>query len=201
MFPQVITAPGIFFRVCDPLTSQIVSWRRDVDEAVMRYQLGRRSSVLVCGLQDQGMTHITEMPARGEFMPYYGMTGGGFTFVFHPVDEQVEVNVEATVSEHPLFHPNPIAPLKLAAPDSMISQAEVYENIGTVAPDDTMTYLPEFLFGFYGKFMNVFREWEWYSEDVEKYDFVFVPTSVGTMANVRHRESGSLLDLTRDVNW
>lgn len=201
MFPQVITAPGIFFRVCDPLTSQIVTWRRDVDEAVMRYQLGRRSSVLVCGLQDQGMTHITEMPARGEFMPYYGMIGGGFTFVFHPVQEQVEVIVEATVSEHPLFHPSPIVPLKLAAPDSMITQAEVYENIGTVAPDDTMTYLPEFLFGFYGKFMKVFREWEWYSEDVEKYDFVFVPTSVGTMANVRHRESGSLLDLTRDVNW
>jgi hypothetical protein len=201
MFPQIITVPGIFFHVRDPLTSELVSWRRDVDEAVMRYQLGRRSQILVCGLQDQGMTHITEMPERGKFMPYYGMIGGGFTFIFHPAGELTEITVETVASENPLLHPEPIEPLKLSAPDLLLTQAEVYENIGTVSPDDTMTYLPEFLFGFYGEFLDMFHKWEWYSEDVEKYDFIFVPTSVGTMVNVRHQESGSILDLTRDVSW
>ncbi len=64
-----------------------------------------------------------------------------------------------------------------------------------------MTYLPEFLFGFYGKFIDIFRDWEWYSEDAEKYDFIFSPSSVGTAVTVCHRESGSLLELTRDVEW
>lgn len=201
MAGQLVTSRGIFFRVRDPFTSQIVSWRRNVDEAVMRYQLGRSSQILVCGLQGQGLTHITEMPTRGEYMPYYGVIGGGFEFAFHPAGELTEITVEAAVSKHPMFHPDPIEPLRLAIPAVMLTQAEVLENIGTVAPADATTYLPEFLFGFYGQFMDMFHEWKWYSEDVEKYDFIFVPTSVGTMAIVRHRASGSLLDLTRDVQW
>ena len=201
MLDHFVTAPGIFFQVCDPLTSQIVSWRRDVDESVLRYQLGRRSNVLVCGLQDQGMTHITEMPTRGKFTPYYGIIGGGFSFVFHPAGELTELTVEASISGHPLFHPAQIEPLKLTVPNAMLMQAEVYANVGTVGPDDMLTYLPEFLFGFYAKFLDAYRAWEWYSEDVERYDFIFFPTSVGTMVSVRYRESGSLLDLTRDVEW
>jgi hypothetical protein len=157
MAGQLVISWGIFFRICDPFTSQIVSWRRDVDEAVMRYQLGQRSKILVCSLQDQGLTHITEMPARGEFMPYYGVIGGGFEFVFHPAGELTEITIEAAVSKHPMFHPDPIEPLRLAVPDAMLTQAEVLENIGTVAPDDATTYLPEFLFGFYGQFMDIFH--------------------------------------------
>ncbi len=201
MAGQLVTSRGIFFRVRDPFTSQIVSWRRGVDEAVMRYQLGRSSQILVFGLRDQGLTNITEMPARGEFMPYYGVIGGGFEFVLHPAGELTEVTVEAAVSQHPMFHPDPIEPLRLAIPAAMHTQAEVLENIGTVAPNDATTYLPEFLFGFYGQFIDIFHGWEWYSEDAGKYDFIFVPTSVGTMVSIRHRESESLLDLTRDVQW
>lgn len=201
MTGRFVTSRGIFFRVRDPFTSQIVSWRRDVDEAVMRYQLGRRSRILVCGLRDQGLTHITEMPARGEFMPYYGVIGGGFEFIFHSAGELTEITVEAAVSQHPMFHPDPIEPLQLAISAAMLTQAEVLETIGTVAPGEATTYLPEFLFGFYGQFMDIFHGWKWYSEDAEKYDFTFVPTSVGTMASIRHRKSKSVLDLTRDVKW
>lgn len=201
MIGQLAASPGIFFRVRDPLTSQMVSWRRDVDEAVMRYQLGRRSEILVIGLQDQGLTHISEMPERGRFVPYYGMVGGGFAFTFHPVGEVVEISVDAVFSGNPMFHPGPIEPLRLVAPNIMLAQAEVYENAGTTGPEDALTYLPEFLFGFYGEFMDIFRSWEWYSEDSEKYDFIFSPSSVGTAATVHHRENGSLIELTRDVEW
>ncbi len=107
MIDHLVTSPGIFFCVRDPLTSQIVSWRRDVDEAVMRYQLRRRLEILVIGLQDRGFTSISEMPERGQFMPYYGMVGGGFTFTFHPVGEQTEIAAEAVFSGSPVFHPEP----------------------------------------------------------------------------------------------
>lgn len=83
----------------------------------------------------------------------------------------------------------------------MLRQAEVYKHIGIVGPDDTLIYLPEFLFGFYSKYLDMYHEWEWYNEDFEKLDFIFAPTSVGTMVSVLHRESGALLDLTRDFEW
>jgi len=167
----------------------------------MRYQLSLHSPILVCGLQGQGMTHIAEMPERGQFMPDYGMIGGSFMFVFHPMSESVEITVETSASEHPLLHSEPIEPLKLTVPDALLTQAEVIQNIGFVAPDDVLTYSPEFLFGFYGEFLEMFRKWEKYSKDMGMYDFSFTLTSIGTMMVVSHRESKSLLDLTRDVNW
>jgi len=201
MVGQFVTAPGILFQVRDPFTSQIVSWRRDVDEAVMRYQLGRRPNIPVIGLQGQGFTQISELPEKGQFVPFYGDIGGGFSFVFHPAGEVTELTIGTSVSKHPMFHPDPIEPLKLTVPDSLIRQAEVYKYIGVVGPNDTLTDLPEFLFGFYGEYLDMYRAWKWYSEDVENFDFIFAPTSVGTMAHVLHRESGTVLDLTRDFNW
>lgn len=88
---QLVTRPGIFFCIRDPYTSQIVSWRRDVDEAVMRNQLGRSSNIPVIGLQGQGITQISELSERGKFVPYYGEVGGGFSFVFHPAGEVTEL--------------------------------------------------------------------------------------------------------------
>lgn len=196
-----VTCPGIFFRIRDPYTSQIVSWKREVDEAVMRYQLGRSSSIPAFGLQDQGLTQISELPERGKFVPFYGDIGGGFSFFFHPAREVTELVIETAVSGHPFFHPDPIEPLKLKMPNAMLRQAEVYKHIGTVGPDDTLVDLTEFLFGFYREYLDKYRAWEWYNEDVEKFDFMFAPTSVGTMVNVLHRESGELLDLTRDFEW
>jgi hypothetical protein len=198
---ELASCPGIFFRIRDPFVSQIVSWRRDVDEAVMRFQLGRSSSIPVFGLQGQGLTQISELPERGKFAPFYGDVGGGFSFVFHPAGKVTELMIETAVSKHPMFHPDPIEPLKLTIPKSMLTEAEVYKHIGIVGPDDTLTYLPEFLFGFYGEYLDMYREWEWHNEDVKKFDFIFAPTSVGTMVNVLHRESGALLDLTRNFEW
>jgi hypothetical protein len=201
MTGQIVKTPGIFFRVRDPLTSQMVSWRRDVDEAVLRHQLRRGGQVLIVGLDGRGITHISEIPERGKVMPFYGSFGGGFTFTFHPAGEKTEITVEAVFGGSPIFHPDPIEPLELTAPQIMLAEAEVYENVGTTGPDDALTYLPEFLFGFYGKFMDIFRAWEWYSEDSEMYDFIFSTSSVGTAVTLRHRESGSLVELTRDVEW
>lgn len=201
MNSQLVSCPGIFFRIRDPYTSQIVSWRRDVDEAVLRYQLGRSREIMAFGLDGQGLTTISEMPERGKAIPYYGTVGGGFEFAFHPMGDQTEVTIGAVFEGHPLFHPDPIEPIGFIIPNIMLPQAEVYEHVGTTGPDDVLTYLPEFLFGFYGKYLSIFREWEWYSEDLEKYDFLFSPTSVGTAALVRHRKSDTLLDLMRDADW
>ena len=201
MVGELTTCRGIFFCIHDPFTSQIVSWRRDIDEAVLRYQLGRSSEIMAIGLDGEGLTTISEMPERGKAIPYYGTVGGGFEFAFHPMDNLTEIMVDAVFAGHPFFHPDPIAPLRIITSDIILSQAEVYEHVGTTGPDDVITYLPEFLFGFYGKYLSTFREWEWYSEDMRKYDFLFSPTSVGTAALVRHRESDTLLDLTRDANW
>lgn len=85
MIGRLVTSSGIFFRIRDPFTSQIVAWRQDVDEAVLRYQLGQRPEIMAIGLDGQGLTRISEIPERGRFMSYYGMAGGGFTFTFHPV--------------------------------------------------------------------------------------------------------------------
>jgi len=201
MVNQLVSCPGIFFRLCEPYTSQIISWRRDVDEAVMRYQLGRSPKISVIGLQGQGWIHISEMPEQGEFIPFYGDTGGGFEFIFHPAGGQTDLKVEATFSGHPMFHPDPIEPLKLTAPNMFLSLAEVYPNVGTTGPDDALPDASEFLFGFYNDIMDMYRKWEWYDEDLEKFEFSFAPTSIGVMALVRYRENSALLDLTRDLNW
>ena len=117
MISELVICPGIFFCIRDPFTSQIVSWRRDVDEAVLRYQLGQSSEIMAIGLDGQGLTTISEMPKRCKAIPYYGTVGGGFEFAFHPAGNQTEITVGAVFAGHPFFHPDPIEALRIITPD------------------------------------------------------------------------------------
>ena len=155
--------------------SQIVSWRRDVEETVIRCQFERSSQVLVLGLYQHGVTHISEKPEWGKYMPYFGMTSGGFEFAFHPTGGKIELTVSAVPGLQRMVHPNSVEPLKLAFSGNVVHAAEVHEGVGTTGLDDMILYLPEFLFGFYGKFFDTFRAWKMYNEDYEQLEFVLCP--------------------------
>ena len=84
---------------------------------------------------------------------------------------------------------------------SIKSLSGVLINISLLAPHDNDFNAGENYFGFYGDFFTIFNNWQWYSEDVEAFEFSFVPTSVGCLVRILRGENGETLDLTHDVNW
>ncbi len=196
------TLPGIFFPVRGDAARALAAWRYDTDSRIIRAHLQKRGFALVNNLvTGRHMERITEMPEPGTATPHIGMTGGGFTYRFTEHGGRLHLTAECYSTGFPPIAVDDLAPHQAALPDAPWWQVPFRPGVELAYPEETLRLQGEYLFGFGGSFLHLFRGWAWYSEDPEPFDFAFSPSSVGCAILITHTQSGQALDLTAHVDW
>jgi hypothetical protein len=196
---------GILINIDTEYSAQIIDWVQEIDWRIIKRQieLGAKPTVLYKASDDSfpRFHHLEEIPKeRGIYRPHYGDTGGGFEYIFRATPEGTKVS---GYSQGAKFYRVEAPPLELTLPQAIEIQIseELQKNFGLLYPHDNNFKQGENHFGFYGEFFTIFHNWQWYSEDIEAFEFSFVPMSIGCLGHISHLQSNETLDLTRDVNW
>ena len=199
--------PGIQIRI-DKINSQrIRKWLRDIDWQIISSRIAKNGNITARDYKppDGGHSrfhHLEELPTeRGRFRPHYGDVGGGFEYYLrsHPQGTKLIGTCERVGFFYKITSP----PLELILPNKIELQVyeEPSEGGGFIYPHDNQFIDGENTLGFYGDFFKLFHNWEWYSENIKPFEFVFVPMSIGCLFKVLHLETNTLLDLTKDIDW
>jgi hypothetical protein len=195
--------PGILFRIEPSYTRKIAAWVEEIDWQILKSSIEKRGGALALDWQNTGQSgffkSLTEMPTeRGRYRPHYGDFGGGFEYSLHPSPGFIAVKARTLVKD---AYGQEFAPFEFSLPGRVETSISKASPSGLYYPHDSRLTDGETKFGFSGEFYAGFRTWEWYSEDLERYDFQFYPLSVGCLIHVIDLEQQSLLDLTKDIEW
>lgn len=197
--------PGILINLNPEDSAYLINWVHEIDWRIIAAQIERKGTATVFyktpGDSFPSFHQLNELPEeRGLYRPHYGDTGGGFEYVFRAMPEGTQVS---GYSQGAKFYRIEASPLEIVLPLQIESQVpeELQKGYGILAPHDNAFNAGGNPFGFYGDFFSIFHNWQWYSEDIETFEFSFVPTSIGCLVRILHVESGETLNLTKDVNW
>ena len=196
---------GIQINLSPEDSAHLINWVHEIDWRIIADQIERKGTATVFyktpGDSFPSFHQLNELPEeRGLYRPHYGDTGGGFEYIFRAMPEGTQVS---GYSQGAKFYHIEAPPLEIVLPLKIESQVPeaLQTGYGILAPHDNDFNAGENYFGFYGDFFTIFNNWQWYSEDVEAFEFSFVPTSVGCLVRILCDENGETLDLTHDVNW
>ena len=197
--------PGILINLCPEDSAHLINWVQEIDWRIIKRQIERGGTPTVfykaSGETFARFVHLEELPEeRGIYRPHYGDIGGGFEYIFRAAPEGTKVS---GYSQGAKFYRIEAPPLEITFPQKIEIEIpeKLQENFGILSPHDNHFKEGETQFGFYGKFFSIFHNWQWYGEDVEAFEFSFVPTSIGCLVSVLHVQSNEALDLTGDVDW
>jgi hypothetical protein len=197
--------PGILFRIDATNSLHLREWVQETDWQIIASQIEKRGVAIVLDMQpDQGefpfhLGQIREIPSkRGRYRPHYGNFGGGFEFCFRPQIDGIVLTASCLAKK---AEGEILPSFKLHLFTKVELQIEYLYRTGLIYVHDANFTEGENNFGFFGEFYEKFRAWEWYGEDLTAFEFWFAPLSVGCLMRVLHARSGSLLDLTKDVDW
>jgi len=194
--------PGILFRIDPETSSQIRAWIEELDWQYIKERIERTGRCMVKKIHrkpsDRYISLIDTMPEQpGIYRPQTADVGGETVYRFCPQTDTVELNTQV-LYVIPNVAERPVRSITLAQPPE--HQLE--------AGDFDILYIKEIrfgdcenLFGFTGEYFDIFRAWERYSPNVEDFEFVFQPLTIGCEVLVIHVASGERLHLTANVDW
>jgi hypothetical protein len=198
-------APGILFRIDAANSLYLSEWVQETDWQIITSQIKKRGVAMILDMQPDrggfpfGLGQIREIPSeRGRYRPHYGDFGGGFEFCFRPQIDGIALTASCLAKT---AEGEGLPSLKLHLPGIVEFQVAYFHRTGLAYVHNSIFAEGENSFGFYDEFYELFRAWEWYGEDMTSFEFWFAPLSVGCLMRVLHTRSGSLLDLTKDVDW
>lgn len=196
---------GILINLNPENSAHLINWVQEIDWRIIAAQIERKGTATVFYKTPDdsfpSFHQLNELPEkRGLYRPHYGDTGGGFEYAFRATSKGTQIS---GYSQGAKFYRIEAPPLEIVLPLKIESQVpeELQKGYGILAPHDNDFNKGANHFGFYGDFFAIFNNWQRYSEDVEAFEFSFVPTSIGCLVRILHLESGETLDLTQDVNW
>ena len=199
------TTSGVLINLSTEDSAQLIEWVQEIDWRIIKRQIERGGKPTVLykahGEAFSRFVRLEEIPAeRGVYRPHYGDTGGGFEYIFRDTPKGIKVS---GYSHGARFYKVEAPPLEIALPQAIEKQipAELQKNFALLYPHDNNFNKGENQFGFYGEFLSIFQNWQWYSEDTEAFEFSFVPMSIGCLVRISHIKSNETLDLTKDVDW
>ena len=200
------TQSGILINLSPEDSAQLINWVQEIDWRIIKRQIERGGTPTVFykapGEAFARFVRLEELPEeRGLYRPHYGDTGGGFEYTFRATTP--EGTKVSGYSQAAKFYRIEAPPLELTLPQKIENQIpeRLQENFGILDPHDNSFKQGDNHFGFHGEFFSIFHNWQWYNEDVEAFEFSFVPMSIGCLVRILHLESNTLLDLTKDVEW
>lgn len=197
---------GILINLSPEDSAQLIQWVHEVDWRIITSQINKKGKAMVFYKTPDdsfpNLHHLAEIPEkRGVYRPYYGDVGGGFEYVFRATTTG-GIKISG-YSQGAKFYKIEAPPLEITISQKI--ETDIPERFqvgyGILAPSDNYFKAGENQFGFYGEFFSAFHQWRWYSEDIELFEFSFVPMSIGCLVRVLHIDSNETLDLTQNVNW
>ena len=185
----------IVFQINGEPYTQIVDWQRRTDHLIIKHQIETCGRALVVGLRGQaGRQQITEVPEPGEAAPWYGVTGGGYAYVFTPLAVGCALWVESSAS-HTFVYSGSIAPVEFYLPDRIVAVTAPESSAGRFAYEDTGQ---AYHFRITGRDYQELAAWPAFGEPLAEYSYRFVPTTIGTLITVTHHTTAVSLRLRED---
>ena len=167
----------------------------------MQNEINKHGVITVIQYQGKyGFHRINEVPKlAGTATPYYGTTGGVYNFIFNVTDDDTALRIrhslgsnfklkpyETALGTHPQFesHSEPTDHWFLNRLETIIEKRE-----------------KDFRFYIDGEIYANLLAIGWKKENIQDYQYKFIPTSVGCQIIVRHIASTQTFDLTENIEW
>jgi len=198
---------GLVFHINDEAYQRVKAYRQEMDLRAIQDQITRRGFAMLISYRGQrGFERISQVPAMGEAVPWYGSVDAAYRYTCRPEPAGWTLRVENLASGMSFFCAEllpalelhlagliQLAPAKPPAPGSspfprawIFREDEALEQLILTIPAELTAQL---------------AAWPRWGDPLSAYEFVFTPGSIGTMIHVRHLPNGEELDLTEDANW
>lgn len=186
---------------------QIMTWQREINQAILRHQIETRGQALVTRLGDEiGVRKIDTLPEPGQAEPYFGALGGAYRYTFHPLVGGCELEVVNLMGGFAFYYPERFPPLHLFLfdPPEMIetNEDETQDRMLDEELDNLFEHDPQagtMRFNVSPLLYQTFIDWAWSRRPLHAYDFIFTPNEGGCLIQVRSREGKVVLDLTQEA--
>jgi len=197
----------IVFQISGADYQQVHHYRQEMDLRVIQDQIARRGYAILISLHGQhGFDRISKLPALGEAVPWYGNVDSAYRYTCRPEASGFSLRVENLAGGLSMFCAEVLPSLELHLVDEMqirpakppapgrspfprtwfFREEESLQKLTLTIPPDLTAHL---------------AAWQCWGEPPTEYEFIFVPSSIGTAIHTRHLTCGEVLDLTRDVKW
>jgi hypothetical protein len=198
---------GLVFHINDEAYQRVKAYRQEMDLRAIQDQITRRGFAMLISYRGQrGFERISQVPALGEAVPWYGNVDAAYRYTCRPEPAGWSLRVENLASGMSFFCAELLPALELhlegtiqpvptkppASNRSPFPRAWIFRD--DEALDKLTLTIP-------AELTAQLAAWPRWGELLSAYEFEFTPGSIGTMIHARHLPSGEELDLTRDANW
>jgi len=201
MLPYSISYESLHFNIPATKVNDIAAWVLLSDEAYMQNEINKHGVTTVIKYQGKvGFHRINEVPKQaGTATPYYGTTGGAYNFIFNVIDDDTTLRIRHALGSQLKLKPYETA---LGTQHQFESQAEATDR-WFMNRLETIIENREKDFRFYidGEIYANLLATGWKKENVQDYNYKFIPTSVGCQIIIRHIATSQTYNLTENIEW
>jgi hypothetical protein len=204
-----LTHEGIRFQLSGEPLDRVITWQREVDLLVFRYQIETHApAIVVYHPKLRFPQSLTEVPKPGEAIPYYGSFSQAYVFTFLPYGRACRLKAENFCSQLGHRYPKDLPSLELELPESIQIETYAsrelwagpgwawwYDDPAAESASDTITFAID------GEMYDRMVDWGWDRDRLDTYAYQFWPLSVGCEIVVRDTTTGEEERLTKDVCW
>lgn len=201
MLPYSITYESLYFHIPAAKVDGIAAWVLLSDEAYMQNEINKHGVTTVIKYQGKvGFQRINEVPKQaGMATPYYGTTGGAYHFIFNVKDDDTTLRIRHALGSNFKLKPYETT---LGTQAQFESQSESTDRwfmnrLETVIEKRT----EDFRFYIDGEIYANLLAIGWKKENIQDYQYKFIPTTVGCRIIIRHIASDQTFDLTENIEW
>jgi len=201
VLPHSKSYESLYFHIPAAKVNDIAEWVLHSDEAYMQDEINKHGVTTVIQYQGKlGFQRINEVPKQaGTATPYYGTTGGAYQFIFNPQEDDTTLRIRHTLGNRLKLKPYETA---LGTRAQFESQPEPTDH-WFMNRLETLIENREKDFNFYidGEIHANLLATGWQKENIQDYQYKFIPTSVGCQIIIRHIASTQTFDLTKNIEW
>lgn len=202
-----LTVSELIFRITGEAYAQVVRYRQEMNYQIIRDQIERKGRAMIERYRgERRFGPISDLPAIGEAVPWYGDVGTGYSYTLRPQVQGCMLKIENVANGKSFFCSKALPPQEIHTPVGPVLKTftdgtgkDSPRHVGYAFVEDEDA--GELLLSITADLYPLLAAWSHYGKALRQYEFIFGPLTVGTLIEVRHVESGEGLDLTKDVAW
>ena len=176
-------------------------YRAETDLKVIQNQLERTGRAMVFDYKGHHhLQQITELPAPGEAVPWYGDVGTGYEYRVSSAGEAFGLEVVSLAGQSPLISHQVFPSLRLT-PSAGYQPVEVVERPASAFEFFEDENLQKIILRVPQDRHDLLANWPHWGGSLNAYSFTFGPLTVGTSLSVQHNATGESINLTNMDNW
>ena len=201
ILPYSISYETLHFLIPANKVNDIAAWILKSDEAYMQNEINKHGVTTAIKYQGKvGFHRLNEVPKEaGMATPYYGTTGGAYNFIFNVTEDDTTLRIRHAMGSNFKLKPYETS---LGTQPQFESHSESTDlwflnRLETIIENPTK----DFRFYIDGEIYANLLAVGWQKENLQDYQYKFIPTTVGCRIIVRHITSKQTFDLTENIEW